>query len=165
MAIKFSSYQKCQLGGWLLYGLIRLSHAFLIAPLTYYSERIITSVLLGLIATHLLRELIRRFSLRPPLKLYKLPLIMGIVSGTLVFHAWINSAMAEWLNLYNPQIRMSVGKRVLANFILDSPAILVWVSIYYLWHYVQLGTATDKKISDLEKTAKQMKQELGFSEV
>jgi two-component system LytT family sensor kinase len=109
--------------------------------------------------------LIRRFRLRPPLTLYKLPLLMVMVSGTFVFHAWINSAMTEWLHIYDPLIRISVSKRFLANFILDSPIILVWVSFYYLWHYVQLGTATDKKISDLENTARQMKQELGFSDL
>ena len=139
--------------------------AFSIAQQQSYAyAQIITRALLGLIVTHLFREMIRRFRLRPPLVLYKLPPIMGLVSAMLVFYALITSAMVEWLRIYPPQIRMSVGKRFLANLLLDSPVVLVWVCIYYLWHYIELGTAIDKKISDLEKLARQMKQELGFSE-
>lgn len=87
-----------------------------------------------------------------------------LVSGILVFYASINSVIVEWLHIYPPQSRVSMSKRFIANLILDSPIILVWVCIYYLWHYVELGTAIDKKIADLEKLVRQMKQELGFSD-
>jgi two-component system LytT family sensor kinase len=162
---KFSSYQKCQLGGWLLYGIITLLNGLLFTtqPYHFYAQ-VITRVVVGLIVTHVLRELIRRFRLRPPMPLYKLPVLMVMVFGMLVFYALINGAMIDWLHIYGPGLRFPVHKRFLANFILDSPIILVWVCFYYLWHYIQLGTAIDKKISDLEKTARQMKQELGFSE-
>ena len=67
-----------------------------------------------------------------------------------------NSAIAEWLHLYNPKTKVSVDKRFLVNLVSDSPLILVWVSIYYLWHYIELGTKTEFQKIKLESLVKEM---------
>ena len=42
------------------------------------------------------------------------------------------------------------------NLVSDSPLILVWVSIYYLWHYIELGTKTEFQKIKLESLVKEM---------
>jgi len=74
----------------------------------------------------------------------------------LVLFNLTNSAIAEWLGLYNPKTKVSVEKRFLVNLVSDSPLILVWVSIYYLWHYIELGTKTEFQKIKLESLVKEM---------
>ena len=78
------------------------------------------------------------------------------VLGIVVFYNLANSAIVEWLKLYDPKGKVSVEVRFLANLIFDSPLILVWVSIYYLWHYVELGTKAEIQKVRLEGLVKEL---------
>jgi two-component system LytT family sensor kinase len=77
-------------------------------------------------------------------------------TGVVVLYNLANSAIVEWLRMYDPKIKVSVEKRFLANLILDSPLILVWVSIYYIWHYVELGTSSEIQKVKLESLVKEL---------
>ncbi len=158
MRSKSSLYWWCQLGGWLLYGLTMVFFAYIFENKTNHIlyPRIAITILFGLIFTHLLRELILKLELRPPVQSTKWWLLTVTVLGVVVLYNLANSAIVEWLQMYDPKIKVSVEKRFLANLILDSPLVLVWVSIYYLWHYVELGTTSEIQKVRLESLVKEL---------
>jgi two-component sensor histidine kinase/phosphatidylglycerophosphate synthase len=158
MRSKSSLYWWCQLGGWLLYGLTMVFFAYIFENKSndILYPRIAITILFGLIFTHLLRELIVKLELRPPIHTQKWWLLTAAVLGILVLYNLANSAIVEWLQMYNPRTKVSVEKRFLANLILDSPLVLVWVSIYYLWHYVELGTTAEIQKVRLESLVKEL---------
>lgn len=158
MRSKSSLYWWCQLGGWLLYGLTMLFFAYIFENKNndVLFPRISITILLGLFFTHLLRELILKMELRPPVSKQKWGKLTAIVIGIVIMFNLTNSAIVEWLQMFDPRNKASVEKRFLANLILDSPLILVWLSIYYIWHYVELGTTNEIQKVRLESLVKEL---------
>lgn len=155
---KSSLYWWCQLGGWLLYGLTMVFFAYIFENKTNHIlyPRIAITILFGLIFTHLLRELIVRLDLRPPVQRKRWGILTILVLGVVVLYNLANSAIVELMQMYDAKIKVSMEKRFLANLILDSPLVLVWVSIYYLWHYVELGTSNEIQKVKLEALVKEL---------
>jgi len=62
-------YWICQLGGWLFYGLALMFFAFIFNNKTndVLYPRIAITIFFGVLCTHLLREMIVRLKLRPPI--------------------------------------------------------------------------------------------------
>jgi two-component system, LytTR family, sensor kinase len=151
-------YWWCQLGGWLLYGLTMVFFAFVFDSKIkgIFYPKLLVIIISGLFFTHVLRELIKLFNLLPPELSKKWVQFTGVMMLILVLFNLTNSAIAEWLHLYNPKTKVSVDKRFLVNLVSDSPLILVWVSIYYLWHYIELGTKTEFQKIKLESLVKEM---------
>lgn len=158
MRSKSSLYWCCQLGGWLFYGLAMVFFAFIFENKTNHIlyPRIAITILFGLVFTHLLRELILRLKMRPPIQVQKWWLLAISVISIIVLFNLANSAVVEWLHMYDPKIKVSVEKRFLTNLILDSPLVLVWVSAYYIWHYVELGSKTEIQKVKLESLVKEL---------
>lgn len=118
--------------------------------------RIAITILVGLAFTHLLRELIVRLKLRPPIQKQKWWLLTVTVLSIIVLFNLANSAVVEWLQMYDPKIKVSVEKRFLYNLILDSPLVLLWFSAYYVWHYVELGSRSEIQKAKLESLVKEL---------
>lgn len=158
MRIKSSLYWACQLGGWLLYGLAMVFFAFIFDNKTnnILYPRIAITILFGLFFTHLLRGLILRFDLRPPLTIQKWWILTFSFLIIVVLFNLTNSAVVEWLRMYDPKVKISFEKRFLSNLILDSPLVLVWVSVYYIWHYIELGSKTEIQKVRLESMVKEL---------
>ncbi len=158
---KSTLYWWCQLGGWLFYGLTMVFFAFIFKDRTgdiskiFYS-RLIVTILLGMVFTHLLRELVISMELRPPIQISKWWLLTTIILTIIVLYSLSNSAIVEWLGYYDRANKASVSKRFLSNLLFDSPLILVWVSIYYIWHYVELGTKSEIQKVKLESLVKEL---------
>jgi two-component sensor histidine kinase len=121
-----------------------------------FYPKLLVIITTGLIFTHILRELIKVLHLRPPELSKKWFLFTVILLSILVLFNLTNSALAEWLGLFNPKTKVSVEKRFLVNLVSDSPLILVWVSIYYLWHYIELGTKIEIQKVKLESLVKEL---------
>ncbi len=83
-------------------------------------------------------------------------LLTVVLICILIAFNFTNSAIAEWFHLYNPKTKVSVEKRFLINLVSDSPLILVWVSVYYIWHYIELGTQTEVQKIKLESLVKEL---------
>ena len=81
---------------------------------------------------------------------------MLLFFGVVVFYSLTNSAIVEWVGLYDPRIKFSVKTRFFSNLIFDSPMIFIWVSIYYVWHYVQLGRMNEIQKVRLETLVKEL---------
>lgn len=155
---KSTLYWWCQLGGWLFYGLTMVFFAFIFENRTNYIfyPRLAITIVSGLVFTHILRELIVKMELRPPIHVQKWWLMTITVLSIIVLYSLTNSAIVEWSGLYDPARKVSVEKRFLSNVIFDSPMILVWVSIYYIWHYVELGTKSEIQKVRLESLVKEL---------
>lgn len=158
MRSKSTLYWCCQLGGWLFYGLTMVFFAFFFENKNndILFKRIAITILFGLIFTHILRELIVGLKLRPPIDGKKIWLLMVTVLCVIVLFNLANSAIVEWLQMYNPRIKVSVEERFLSNLILNSPLILVWISVYYVWHYVELGSKAEIQKVRLESLVKEL---------
>jgi two-component sensor histidine kinase len=146
------------LGGWLFYGLTMVFFAYIFHNKTndILYPRIAITILVGLTFTHLLRELIVRLKLRPPIQVQKWWLLAITVLSIVVLFNLTNSAVVEWLKKYDPRIKVSVEKRFLSNLLIDSPLIIVWFSVYYIWHYVELGSRTEIQKAKLESLVKEL---------
>ncbi len=158
MRSRSSLYWCCQLGGWLFYGLSMVFFAYIFENKTNHIlyPRIAITILFGLIFTHLLREMIVRLKLRPPIQLQKWWLLTAVVVSSIVLFNLANSAVVEWLRLYDPKNKVSVEMRFLSNLIFDSPMVLVWISVYYIWHYVELGSKAEIQKVRLESLVKEL---------
>ncbi len=151
-------YWWCQLIGWLVYGATMLFFAFVFNQkmTDLFYTRISISILFGFSFTHLLREVILALKMVPPIekKLWiKLPFL---IIATCILYSLTNSAVVEWLQLYIREIKISVQKRFLYNLFNDSPIILVWVSIYYVWHYIEAGRKSEIDKVRLESLVKEL---------
>ncbi len=158
MRSRSSLYWCCQLGGWLFYGLSMVFFAYIFENKTNHIlyPRIAITILFGLIFTHLLREMIVRLKLRPPIQVQKWWLLTAVVVSSIVLFNLANSAVVEWLRLYDPKNKVSVEMRFLSNLIFDSPMVLVWISVYYIWHYVELGSKAEIQKVRLESLVKEL---------
>lgn len=151
-------YWWFQVGGWLFYALtlVFFANIFDQQMTEIINKRLALAILLGFSFTHILRFFILRFKLLPPLYgnqwLYLVLLILSICT---VF-SYLNSTLVEYFEWYDPKIKATVEKRFLYNMMNDSPIILVWVSIYYLWHYIQSFSKTELDRVRLQSMVKEL---------
>jgi hypothetical protein len=158
MRKKHLAYWWCQFGGWTFYGLSYLFFVwvFHLELSTLFIERLILSTSFGLLFTHLLRLIILRSKLTPPIfgkqwiHLFTLTLLICIA------YSYINSTVVEWLHLYDPTLKASIPERFFLNLANDSPIILVWLSIYYLWHYLEISRDTKIDSVRMESLVKEL---------
>jgi two-component sensor histidine kinase len=151
-------YWWCQVGGWFSYGLTMIFFAFIFdsKPNPIFYPRLGITIVSGILFTHLFRSLIIGFKLRPPFPFQKWWLLVILFFSVVVFYSLTNSALVEWVGLYDPKIKFSVSTRFFSNLIFDSPMIFIWVSIYYVWHYVQLGRMNEIQKVRLETLVKEL---------
>ena len=151
-------YWWCQVGGWFSYGLTMIFFGFIfdIKPNPIFYPRLGITIVSGILFTHLFRSLIIGFKLKPPFPLQKWWLLVLLFFSVVVFYSLTNSALVEWVGLYDPKIKFSVSTRFFSNLIFDSPMIFIWVSIYYVWHYVQLGRMNEIQKVRLETLVKEL---------
>jgi two-component sensor histidine kinase len=151
-------YWWCQIGGWFSYGLTMIFFAFIFdsKPNPIFYPRLGITIVSGILFTHLFRSLIIGFKLRPPFPLQKWWLLVLLFFSVVVFYSLTNSALVEWVGLYDPKNKFSVSTRFFSNLIFDSPMIFIWVSIYYVWHYVQLGRMNEIQKVRLETLVKEL---------
>jgi two-component sensor histidine kinase len=121
-----------------------------------FYRRLAVTIICGILFTHALRLLIVNMELRPPIQPQKWSLLSLTVLSIIVLFSLSNSAIVEWLRFYDPDKKAPLEKRFLSNLVLDSPMILVWVSIYYVWHYVELGTKSEIQKVRLESLVKEL---------
>ena len=133
------AYWWCQFGGWTFYGLTLFffTWVFHMQLTVMFALRILLDVSLGLLFTHLLRLVILKLNLLPPIFGRQWIFLFSAALFTCVAYSFISSTIVEWLRLYDPKIKATIPERFFLNVASDSPIILVWLSIYYIWHYFE----------------------------
>ena len=175
-----SIYWFCQIGGWVSYALTIFLFAYVLErQISFvFLQRIMISVMLGIVMTHLLRKTIIVNKLKPPTpskQWWKTFLLVMFFSFSF---SLINSALIEVLRLFEPGRDMAntesnrfvfsldaiinnwnggrVIKRLLFGLILDTPIFFVWISIYILWHYIDFANKEEIKKIKLETLIKEL---------
>ena len=153
-----SLYWICQIAGWFSYGLTILFFASILDkelnPIFY--PRLAINLSLGILITHLLRETMHRFSLRPPMpsnQWWKLVLLLFVFS---ILNSFSTSYLADILKLYEPGRNIPLSRRFLFSIIFDTPIFLVWMSVYVLWHYIEFTNTEEIKKVRLETMIKEL---------
>lgn len=151
-------YWFCQISGWTLYGLTLIFFAYIFNNRNndVLFPRIIVTILVGLLSTHLLRSMIVRLGLRPPISSTNWWKLVATIAGTILFFNLTNSSVVEWLGLFDPATKVSVNTRFVFNLIFDSPLIIVWLSIYYIWHYIELSSQNEIQRVRLQTLVKEL---------
>jgi two-component system LytT family sensor kinase len=154
------AYWLCQIGGWFSYGITMLFVLFVFdqkVPDFYYS-RIVISIALGFFFTHILRELLMLAKLQPLTFKRKWVSLFIIVFAVCAVYSLSNSAIVEWLKLYDQskKVAFQFQKRAFGNFIWDSPIIVIWVLIYFVWHYIQSARQQEIDKVKLESLVKEL---------
>ncbi len=154
-----SAYWWCQVSGWLFYGLTMLFFSFLFDQKLNndFYARLGIYIFSGFLFTHVLRELFIALKIQPPIEKKKWWLLVAVVLSICVLYSLVNSVIVEWLKLYNnPANKYSLEKRALYNFLGDSPIMFIWVSIYFVWHYVQVSRKSEFDKVRLESLVKEL---------
>ena len=153
-----SLYWICQIAGWFSYGLTILFFASILDkelnPVFY--PRLALNLSIGILITHLLRETMHRFSLRPPMpsnQWWKLVLLLFAFS---IVNSFSTSYVADLLKLYEPGRNIPLSRRFLFSIIFDTPIFLVWMSVYVLWHYIEFTNTEEIKKVRLETMIKEL---------
>ncbi|NDA60779.1 MAG: sensor histidine kinase [Chitinophagia bacterium] len=151
-------YWICQAGGWLFYGLTLMFFAFFFNnnSIDVLFPRVGVTIFFGLVSTHFLREFLIRYRLRPPFRLRNWwKYLLSILATILIFNLATSTAV-EWLGLYNPATKVSTLTRFVFSLLFDSPLIIVWVSIYFIWHYIDVGAINEIQRVKLQSLVKEL---------
>ena len=159
-------YWTCQIGGWLFYGLSTLFFYFIYlqsVPKKEYTGsqrffvRLLIEIILGIIFTHILKATVFKKWLRAPLKNKNWFLLIASVLLISYLYSLGNSILVDYLHLYNPsKTKLTILYRSLYTLTNYSPIIILWVCIYYVWHYIEINTTSEIDKIRLESTVKDL---------
>jgi sensor histidine kinase YesM len=158
MRKKYLAYWWCQFGGWTFYGLSLLFFiwVFHLQISNIFVGRILLATSFGLLFTHILRLIILKLNLTPPIFGKQWIVLFSITLLICVAYSYLSSTIVEWLQLYDPKIKATIPERFYLNLANDSPIILVWLSIYYLWHYIENSRNTKIDSVKMESLVKEL---------
>ncbi len=171
-------YWMCQIAGWLSYGLTLIFFSYVLerqlSPVFY--PRMAINLLLGLSLTHLLRLLILRVGLRPPMPSDQWWKILLLFFGYAILFSFLISSIFEIFKLYDAGRKMTqytfpslniqtiisewntarVSKRFFISLVFDTPISLIWISVYMLWHYIEFSNLEAINKIKLESLIKEL---------
>lgn len=153
-----SFYWRCQIAGWLTYALTIIFFSQMLDKQlsSMYYPRLLITIVMGLTMTHLLRFFMKRFSLMPPMPLNRWIWLFVALLCTTALYSFSTSYLVEIFRLYDPGRKFSLEKRFIVSWIMDTPIIFVWLSIYILWHYVEYSNEEKIQKVKLETLVKEL---------
>lgn len=158
MKKKLVNYWLFQLGGWLLYALSMVFFSYLFRNNMdgIFWKRILLFVFMGVAFTHVLRFCIHQFKLMPPIHGSKWINFFILVIFICIANSFVSSALIQYLGWYRKEFNGTIGKRFIFTLFDSSPILLVWTSIYYVWHYVEDARRTEIDKIKLESVVKEL---------
>jgi two-component system, LytTR family, sensor kinase len=151
-------YWLCQIGGWLFYFLVNIFFCKVFGQelTSLLLGRIILSIILGLAFTHVLRYLVKQLKMLPPIFGTNWFKLIGLIVFVCIISGITSSFIVEVFKLWDEKIRISFSKRVIYNLLNDSPILLVWVLIYYVWHYFRASQKNELDRIKFESLVKEL---------
>ena len=152
------AYWWCQAGGWTFYGLSMIFFIWVyhLQLTTILAARTLLDISIGLLITHVFRLVIIKLNLVPPIFGRQWIHLFIVTLCVCLTYSYINSTIVEWMHLYDPEIKATIKERFFLNLASDSPIILIWLSIYYLWHYFEYSTNTKIDSVKMESLVKEL---------
>ncbi|MGI9138069.1 MAG: sensor histidine kinase [Sediminibacterium sp.] len=171
-------YWICQITGWLSYGLTLIFFSYVLerqlSPVFY--PRMFINILLGLSLTHLLRALILKAGIRPPMPSHQWWKILLLFFGYAILYSFLISSVFEIFKLYDAGRKMThytlpsfnihdivsewnstrVTKRFFISLVFDTPISLIWISVYMLWHFIEFSNSEAINKIKLESLIKEL---------
>ena len=151
-------YWICQFSGWIFYASSLMFFAFVfeskIREVLLY--RLLLQIVLGVVFTDILRNIILYFKIQVPLSIKKLFHLLIWVLILLTTMNLLNSILVEYFKWYEANSRINIFQRFLINSVFDSPTFIMWVSIYYFWHYFEWNKKKDLEDAHLKTALKEL---------
>jgi two-component system LytT family sensor kinase len=152
-----SKYWWFQIGGWFAYSLGLLFFAYEYDKLNgLLVVKMILLALLGIGLTHFLRYIIRRNGWM------KLPfdqvwaILLACVLVTALFHNTLLLGIISIFHLSNNTHSVPFMKRAILGSVDSLPIFMVWVMIYYIWHFVENNRNQQLESLRLEALVKEL---------
>ena len=144
------------------------------SPIFY--PRMAINIILGLLITHFLRTAMLHFGMRPPMNSNKWWRLFFMFILSAILYSSLASVIFEIFKLYDASKSMTVYtmpdfsiqqilqewrsarvvKRFLISLIFDTPILLIWMSVYILWHYIEFSNREEIQKVKLESTIKEL---------
>lgn len=160
MRINISRYWWCQICGWGVFGLVSVFFAY-----TYGHEitgkmitRLLISLALGIPITHLLRNsIIRNKWLVLPVEKIIPRLFLSLIVASLIY-SFTSLSVFELLNLSEADPKKTVPfiDRVVLRTFDSSLFLMVWILIYYVYHYFQKNKKQEVDTFRLQSLVKEL---------
>ncbi|MBX3253041.1 MAG: histidine kinase [Chitinophagaceae bacterium] len=160
MQLNISRYWWCQIFGWGVFGLANIFFAY-----TYGQEitakmiiRLLIVLALGIPITHLLRNvIIRKKWLVLPIEKIITRLFFSLVTASLIY-SLCSLSLFEWFNLseVNPETKAPFIDRVVLRTFDSSLFLMVWLLIYYVYHYFQKNKKQEVDTFRLQSLVKEL---------
>lgn len=96
------------------------------------------------------------FSLHPPMAKSKWLKLLFLLLTFATLYSFFTSYTVEILKLYDSARKLSLSKRFLVSLVIDTPIIVVWLSIYILWHYIEFTNSEAIQKIKLESLIKEL---------
>jgi two-component system LytT family sensor kinase len=154
---KISKYWLCQFGGWFGCALTLLFFAYTYNQMSWArTEKFAISALLGIGVTHLLRYfIIRNDWLRLPFDRVWGILLGAVLVTSMVYNALL-FAVYHLFQLSEVHNFSFFTKIFLLGFLNNLPYLMVWVMIYYVWHFVETNRNQQMESLRLESLVKEL---------
>lgn len=156
-----TKYWLFQIGGWLFYTFASIFFIYLYvkddALKILLLKRVALEIGVGFFFTHILRLLIIRLKLLPPpLSNSQWITLIFLFVFTAVISSFSNSVLIEVLKWYDGKTKGTIFQRFGIGLMNTTPIVLIWTSIYYLWHYVEANRNTQLDKIRLEALVKEL---------
>jgi len=158
--VRLSKYWLCQLGGWGFFTAVNIFLALFV--LNRFSEnvalRLLFFVEVGLIVTHLMREMIRSIDLLLRNIRQQIIIFLLLVVFFSVIAAASNAPFEYFYNLRGPKTKTiySYLELFYLNFGSYLPLIIIWNLIYFMYHFVSKSRKQQMDTIKLEALVKEL---------
>ena len=153
---KISKYWLCQFGGWTAYALTYLFFAYTYDKMSVLQvDKMAINVFLAIGVTHLLRFFILRNNWlklsfdRAWIILLSAVLIIDFVYSVLVMVIY---GLLDLMGRHD----VPLYKKIILTFLNNLPLMMLWVMIYYVWHFVENNRKQQLESLRLESLVKEL---------
>ncbi|MCX8473846.1 MAG: histidine kinase, partial [Sediminibacterium sp.] len=73
-----------------------------------------------------------------------------------VFMNLTMSLLVEYFSIYEDNKKISFYQRFIANFVFESPTLIIWLAFYYFWQYIQLNKKKELEELNLKANLKEL---------
>ncbi|ACU57874.1 sensor histidine kinase [Chitinophaga pinensis] len=154
---RISRYWWCQILGWTAYSVVNLFFAYSFAGSfgSYFLVNLLVIMFFGMVATHLLRSIIKRlnwfqYSFESQMLLF---FALTVSSGVIIY---VGNTIAGNLYRYSWQQRALTDQTTLTFLLPIFLITSIWWLIYFVWHYIERSRNSQVDKLKLESTVKEL---------
>lgn len=154
---RISRYWWCQILGWTAYAVVNLFFAYSFAGSfgSFYLVNLLVIMFFGILATHLLRNIIKRLNWFQYSFESQMLLFFGLTvsAGVIIY---VGNTIAGNLFRYSWQQRGLTDQKTLTFLLPIFLITSIWWLIYFVWHYIERSRNSQVDKLKLESTVKEL---------